>query len=291
MGHTVLSHILFSTNQIDTDLNLFFSETGDAHSIEKLNRTNLTAQHLIEHPSADHDCVLQIVCSGWDEILRLKMGYHKWMKKTPNITNYRDFFQSTLAINKQQLWQDFYRDIRDPSWPACSDIKSVRNLPGYIQKEVQNNWIEPKLSILSDFELLEYLTISYYDTFVAGPIINHACPHRYELHQYLKGDFSKLIDIADMMQWQWCQSRSTKFYQQMLQGNRPCLSWIDRLKKIYDKTILTSALDWSLELWEMSVLLAKIFTDLGRDPNNVEWQTCNRFYVQKSLNFKDLIGT
>ena len=85
MGLTVLSHILFSTNQIDTDLNLFFSETGDAHSIKKLNRTNLTAQHLIEHPSADHDYVLKIVCSGWDQILRLKMAYHKWMKKTPNM--------------------------------------------------------------------------------------------------------------------------------------------------------------------------------------------------------------
>ena len=48
MGNTVLAHILYSCNQVDLDLDTFFSDVADAHLINKYNDTALTSMHLDE---------------------------------------------------------------------------------------------------------------------------------------------------------------------------------------------------------------------------------------------------
>jgi len=288
MGNTILSHILFATDQVVIDLENFFSCTGDAHLIGKLNRSNLKALHLIEFPTTKYECILQIICQSWDEILRLKMSYSKWMKAVPNLTNYQNFFDPVIINDDRSLWECFYNDIKDPSWPECPSASLIPNLPQFIQDEIKKEWKESKNSIKTDYELVEFLTIVYYDSFVRPKEMS--CPYHYQLKQYLKGDLSGLIQVSKKMRWDWDESRSTQFYQKMLQMNQKHLFWLSNLKKNYDCAINTKFLNCNLELWEVSVLLAKIFTDIGRDPRDAKWQNLDCYFATKSLKLNQLIG-
>ena len=73
MGNTVLAHILFASEQITLNLENFFSDSGDAHQIAKLNNTMLSAKHLVEYPDDLCQCALQLVSIDWFDILRIKM--------------------------------------------------------------------------------------------------------------------------------------------------------------------------------------------------------------------------
>lgn len=41
------------------------------------------------------------------------------------------------AQAQQQQWQDFYRSVRDPSWPDCPSVDQIHTLPHSIQHEIQ----------------------------------------------------------------------------------------------------------------------------------------------------------
>jgi len=44
-----------------------------------------------------------------------------------------------------QIWQDFYRDIKDPQWPLCNSIADIQQLPNNIKQEI-DQWPRPTLS-------------------------------------------------------------------------------------------------------------------------------------------------
>lgn len=92
MGHTILSHALFSCNQIDLDPNILFSPQATAHHISKVNLTNLICHHNLEHPiTAPHQIILSITCNDWDEVLRKIMSYYKYYLACPTADNLHDF--------------------------------------------------------------------------------------------------------------------------------------------------------------------------------------------------------
>jgi hypothetical protein len=177
MGHTILAHILFATQQIDFELDSFFSESGDAHQIDKLNNTLLTAHHLIESPNRAYECVLQIVSVDWFDILKTKMSYDKWFKSFPNLENYSDFFVLNTQLQKDKLWQEYYNQVKDIDWPECELYDKVINLPLHIRTEILNNYIDPIFNIIDDATLFEFLAISYYDKLIKFQIFvykNHS---------------------------------------------------------------------------------------------------------------------
>lgn len=92
MGHTILSHALFSCNQIDLDPNILFSKQATAHQITKFNLTNLICNHNLEHPiKTPHTTILGITCNDWDEVLRNIMSYYKYYQAFPTANNLHDF--------------------------------------------------------------------------------------------------------------------------------------------------------------------------------------------------------
>jgi len=289
MGSTILTHVLFSCGQISIDFENFFAPNGNAHKISKLNKTLLTAGHLIEYPDNELSCVLQVVSSGWDEILRIKMSYSKWHKDFPTVDNYQNFFKNNYSTNIDDLWKEFYNDIKDDSWPDCIRFENYHNLPESIKKEIDEKWITPKIHINSQEELLEFLTYCYYDTLKLTPMVMFTSS-TYRLEDYINGNFDELIKLADALGWRWQKSKSKQFYLAMLQNNKLYLTWLENFKKRYHSILNDQDIETNIETWELALTLAKIFFDCKKNPKEVEWQNLNCFFNKKSLKLTQLIG-
>jgi hypothetical protein len=44
----------------------------------------------------------------------------------------------SLSEAFDKVWSNFYRNIRDPSWPQCDSVSEFDQLPGYIKEEINN---------------------------------------------------------------------------------------------------------------------------------------------------------
>lgn len=275
MGNTILAHALFSCGQIELDLDNFFSSKGDAHAIQKLNKSNLTAHHLIEYPDSSLTCVAQVVCQDWWEILRLKMSYSKWYKTTPMLDNITMFFPYRVDVEKeqQQLWHQFYSAFKDPSWPACDSFDNTVNLPVKIQQEINTVFVKADLSILqTEQQLVEWLATTYYDMFCKlTETVLH--PRVILLGNYIQGNLTTLIDICEsVMNWSWDHARSRQFHNKMQSSNQMYFDWLDQIK-----TATVSQMANKLEPWEQALVISKWCIDHDQHPRNLNWSSigCN----------------
>jgi hypothetical protein len=289
MGNTILAHILFSCDQVSINFTNFFSSNGHAHNISELNKTPLIAAHLVEHPNDKLSCVLQVITAGWDEILRVKMSYSKWYLDFPTVDNYQNFFKCDYSISANDLWKEFYNNIKDDSWPECMIFENYQGLPQAIKKEIDEKWITPKFNITSQQELLEFLTYCYYDKLKSIPVAMFTSP-TYRLEDYINGNFDELIKIADALEWCWQESKSKQFYLAMLQNNKLYLAWLENFKKRYHNILNDQNIETNIETWELALILAKIFFDCKKNPKEVNWQNLNCFFNKKSLKLTQLIG-
>ena len=76
-GNTILSHILFACNKVDTVFENIHSPHdgyGNMHKINKYNSTNLDARHYNESYFGECRVVLEIKTHDWSELLRTKFG-------------------------------------------------------------------------------------------------------------------------------------------------------------------------------------------------------------------------
>lgn len=275
MGSTILAHALFSCNQIDLDLDNFFSSRGDAHAVQKINKSNLIAHHLLEYPDSSLTCVAQVVCQGWWEILRIKLSYSKWYKTTPMLDNIVEFFPYCIDAEREQqrLWNEFYSEFKDPSWPECSSVDSIVNLPDEIQQQINKMFVKADLGIpQTEKQLVEWLAITYYDMFCK---LSKTTPHSKVilLEDYIQGNFAGLIDICkSVMQWNWDADRSQQFHTKMLLANQEYFDWLDKIK-----TAVVSQVGSPLEPWEQSLAIAKWCVDKNQHPRNLNWDNvgCN----------------
>lgn len=210
MGHTVLAHALYSCNQIELDLNNFFSTTGDAHAVSAYNNTNLIAKHLIEFPDNDLVCVLQIKCLDWAEILRIKLSYSKWVNDTPTPQNYKKFnFLYQHNCNIIKLWQEFYQNFKDPTWPDCPTPDDIVYLPEFIQLEIADNYQLADTEIQNYNMFVEWLAITYYDSFFIQPDNTFKSVVALELDDYINNNITPLINVCTTkLKWQWDTARS-----------------------------------------------------------------------------------
>jgi hypothetical protein len=279
MGNTILAHALFACNQIDFDLDKFFSSTGDAHQIKNLNTTNLTAEHLIEYPNNDVQCVLEVHCQDWWEVLRLKLSYSKWTKTVPMLHNASDFYSFRVEADKkhQQLWQDFYKVYRDPAWPDCDSIDNVINLPANIQQEIKRVYLPPVLEApATNDKFVEWLTECYYDQFCNLPVSNVKNTNILMLGNYIQGNYSELIEVcSQVLEWTWNVDRGIKFHDYVLQVNASYLDWLNKIKHATHLLINNNInqIDQQFELWEQAAILAMACRHVQISVNQLIWDT------------------
>jgi hypothetical protein len=289
MGNTILAHALFACNQINIDLDKFFSSTGDAHQIKKLNSTNLTAEHLIEHPNNDVQCILEVICQDWWEVLRLKLSYSKWTKTVPTLSNALNFYSFQVEADKklQQLWREFYKIYRDPSWPDCDSVDDVSNLPISIQQEIQKVYCTPVIKEpTTDDTFVEWLTECYYDQFCNLSSSKFKNTSILMLGDYLQGNYSALINVcSNMLGWTWNTDRDLQFRAHVLQVNAQYLDWMETIKHATHLLVNNkrNCIDQKFELWEQSIILAMACKQAQILPNQLLWGTVGCFTDNDNL--------
>jgi hypothetical protein len=292
MGNTILSHILYSCGKIDLDLNNFFSPEGNAHAIQSCAKNfELVAKHLVEFPSADVNCLIELTTDGWTTILKHKMSYAKWFKKCPQANNYNDFFKIKIDQLSMQdtLWQEFYAEYKDPQWPECNTFDDLNKLPPNIQDEILQVYMEPNKNL----SVLNLLTISYFDQLVKPHVSNFPYAIEYKLEDYLNGIFDPLKNvICNKFNWTWDDQLSTNFHQQVLKVNFVYTKWLDNIVDVFNHCINFTVTEVTLEFWEQAILLAKICQHFNIHPNCLNWSK-NHCFLEKNnvsllLNLKEV---
>lgn len=270
MGNTVLAHVLYSCQKKSFDLAGFFSPMGDAHNISKLSldTDQLTAKHLLEYPDSSVDCLIELKShDDWIRILTVKMGYDKWKKCYPTVSNYRDFFN--VIDNNDKLWQDFYLSFKDPSWPDCVKFEHVSDLPGKIQEEIHSVY---KLPGVDQDSVLNTLSLAYYGILTQESILNFSDTVEYQLDNYLNKNFDILKQVVNTkLGWSWNNQLSDEFYNAMIVANKQYFDWLDKFKQIFDSCIRKQSIHVELEFWERSALIAKLCKHFNITPNALEW--------------------
>ena len=214
MGNTILAHALFACNQTEVDLHSLFSENGHAHAIREINKSVLTADHLIESPDPNRQCILTVECTGWGEVIRIKMSYSKWYEDTPRLDNYSKFFPpARYTIDSNNLWKEFYQNYRSDTWPECNCVSDIINLPTYIQKEINTVFQQPTTSLNTEQDFLEWLSRCYYDMFTANKPDHFPIARKINLLDYLNGDSLVLQQTCEgVLGWTWDHKKSNQFH-------------------------------------------------------------------------------
>lgn len=280
MGNTVLTHALFSCHQLDLDLDKFFSSTGNAHAIASLNTSELTALHLAEFPDPSLTCVLEVVCTGWWEVLRIKMSYSKWVLETPGLDNFSKFYSYKPEQNVEQsrLWQEFYSAVKDPDWPQCATPADIVSLPLWIQQEIKRLYTEPDLSAPVTLDrFVEWLTNAYHDNFLSLARYHESVP-ALELGQYIQGNHQPLVDMCrDQLGWTWDHDRSRAFFTKVLDVNSVYLDWLKSIQTATHAVLDQTNVHQEFAAWEQALIIAKACEHSGIDPQSLNWNTdsCN----------------
>lgn len=272
MGNTILAHALYSCNQLDVDLSTFFSDTGNAHKIRLLNKTDLNAWHLTEHPRDDYTCILTVTCRDWSEILRNKLSYTKWYKEYPSLKNFAKFFSYTVPAGHETLWQEFYQNYKDPLWPECATIEQLATLPASIQSEIRSVYQFPSTYIDSEHNLAEWLTVCYYDQFSNTVASNFLDSKTLQLQDYLDGNYSALQEVCtEILGWQWDNVRSNTFHQQAMTANTPYFVWLDNIKAAASFVLNNCPFEFVLDTWEQALIIAYLCNQIGFNPKQIKW--------------------
>lgn len=272
MGNTILAHTLFACNKVDLDLSNFFNKNGNAHAINKFNKSNLYAKHLIEFPNSEYYCVLTVVCEGWFEVLRIKFSYGKWTEEVPTINNYSNFFNAEYSNDVDKQWNDFYQVYRDPQWPDCEKFSEISKLPTPIQEEILSVYQESASQIETEQDFVAWLTICYYDLFTLDAIDHFPGVKKLDLGQYINGDATLLQQLStEILGWTWDSTRSEQFYQKMLETNKPYILWLEKIKAAVHMLINNDTIDDNFDCWEQALIIAKVCELNDFNPHNIKW--------------------
>lgn len=275
MGNTILTHALFACNQVDIDLTNFFSKSGNSHAISRVNCTNLIAEHLIEYPKDNVTCVLEVITSGWWEVLRLKMSYEKWFRQYPTMDNVSIFYNHIVEISESEqlkLWQEFYTSFKDPTWPDCVSYDNISALPLMIQEEIKNVYTNPIVTQYSELQFVEWLTTAYYDTFCKKQSKHFKSADTLLLGEYVQGRFQELINVCTKtLNWSWDSDRSQQFYNKVIEMNKPYQIWLDQIKQTTDDVMNKRAVSTKFDLWEQAIIIAKACEYTHQQPLTLNW--------------------
>lgn len=280
MGNTILAHVLYSCGKVELNLENFFSGSGNAHDISKVNYTELTARHLKEYPNSAVQCILQLRSDEWFYVLQHRMSYYKWHNDVPTLLNWDKFFKREIKIDDD--WTKYYDAVREPDWPECKSFSEIDMLPEFMQQEICDTYQQPKRTLTTESDLLEFLTQTYFDI-----LMQPYCPAFdapvYNLSNYFIKKTQELENISDQMGWNWNQHRSNNFHLVMLQANKDYLSWLEKIKKIHNNVVNLIQTSVKLETWEKALVIAKVCMTQNRTPQQLNWQTNDCFLDQNNV--------
>jgi hypothetical protein len=146
----------------------------------------------------------------------------------PTLLNWDKFFKREIKIDDD--WTKYYDAVREPDWPECKSFSEIDMLPEFMQQEICDTYQQPKRTLTTESDLLEFLTQTYFDI-----LMQPYCPAFdapvYNLSNYFIKKTQELENISDQMGWNWNQHRSNNFHLVMLQANKDYLSWLEKIKK------------------------------------------------------------
>lgn len=280
MGNTILAHVLYSCGKAELDLENFFSGSGNAHNISKVNHTELTAGHLIENPDSTAQCILQIRSDEWFYVLQHRMSYYKWYNDVPTLLNWDKFFKRKIKIDDD--WTEYYNAVRELDWPECKSFDEIDMLPEFMQQEIRNTYQSPKSTLTTESDLLEFLTQTYFDI-LNQPYYTAFDAPVYNLSNYFVKNTQELENISNHVGWNWDQHRSNNFHSAMLQANKDHLSWLEKIKKVHNDVCNSIQVSVKLETWEKALVIAKVCKTQNYTPRQLNWQTNNCFLDQNNV--------
>jgi hypothetical protein len=280
MGNTILAHVLYSCGKVELDLENFFSGSGNAHNISKFNYTELTARHLKEYPNLAAQCILQLRSDEWFYVLQHRMSYYKWHNDVPTLLNWDKFFKREIKIDDN--WAEYYDSVRELDWPECKSFNEIDMLPEFMQQEIRETYQQPKRTLTTESDLLEFLTQTYFDILVRPYCPMFDAPV-YNLSNYFVKKTQELENISDQLEWTWDQHRSDNFYLAMLQANKDHLAWLEKIKKVHNDVVDSIQTSVLLETWEKALVIAKVCETQNHNPRQLNWQTNDCFLDQNNV--------
>jgi len=287
MGNALLAHVLYSCNQVDINFNEFFSITGNSHSISAINNSVLDALHLSMHPEHKHMCLLNFKSDNFYELLRIKMSYSKWQGEYPTIYNYANFFNNVVETNNNDLWNDFYNNIKDKTWPICNSFSDIYALPKFIQEEIIATYKQPLVTINDSASLLQFLTLSYCDLFKVSETVK--CDNEYSMSSYFNNDMKNIPNLVKQyLGWDFNYSRSNVFYKHVIRANSKHLNWFEKILKLYKEITTVSHVDVSeFAEWEKAIVIAKVYEQNNLHPSSIKWNNVDfsKIIYAKEINY------
>lgn len=258
-GNTILSHILYACGKLNTTN--IFNKTSNTHSIQKLNKTELIANHQKEQ-FLDGNTIIEVVTHKLDELLRIKMSYEKWHEDYPRHDNYKIFFDSKFVVDDEKEWKDFYNNYKDISWPECPLYKDKGCLPKRILDEIDEVFVLPVKEVNKDNFIefmeetyLEYLTVNLENN------ISKFGGTLYNLEDYY---FEKNVDVLESvitskLKWVWNKDKSKEFHKLSIEQNSKYLDWLRKIEDSLNSDKNNKLLDWEIAL----VNAFKEFKEIG----------------------------
>lgn len=82
---------------------------------------------------------------------------HDWIASISDKNYVTHCLDNNRPVDKQQIWQDFYHKIQDPSWPPCGHYSDFKKLPLHIRSEIA---LSHQDIIISVSQNLDHVTIS-----------------------------------------------------------------------------------------------------------------------------------
>jgi hypothetical protein len=280
MGNTILAHVLYSCGKVELNLENFFSVSGNAHDISKVNHTEFTARHLVEYPNLAAQCILQLRSDEWFFVLQHRMSYYKWHNDVPGLLNWDKFFKR--EITSEDDWPRYYNAVREPDWPECRSFDEIDMLPEFMQQEIRSTYQQPKRTLTTESDLLEFLTQTYFDMFTQLYHPTFDAPV-YKLSNYFIKKTQELENVSNQLGWRWDQHRSDNFHSAMLQANKDHLVWLEKIKKVHNNVVNSIQTSIVLETWEKAIVIAKVCETQNYNPKQLNWQTNNCILDQNNL--------
>lgn len=288
MGNTILAHVLYSCGKVELNLENFFSDSGNAHNISKVNHTEVTAEHLIEYPNTGTQCLLQLRSDEWFYVLQHRMSYYKSRNDVPTLLNWDKFFKREIKIDDD--WTEYYDAVRELDWPECKSFDEIDVLPEFMQQEIRETYQQPNRILATESDLLEFLTQTYFDILVQPYCPMFDAPV-YNLSNYFVKKTQELENISDQLEWTWNQHRSDNFHLAMLQANKDHLTWLEKIKKVHNDVVDSIQTSVLLETWEKALVIAKACETQNYNPRQLNWQTNDCFLDQNNVSLiKSLQG-
>ena len=95
----------------------------------------------------------------------------------------------TIKEVANQWWNDFYRAVRDPSWPDCNNLDEFHQLPLRIKEEIVNDHIMPPTPADEDCRIqhLQYATVDddLHNTIECIELVNNSITDTKIIHSFI----------------------------------------------------------------------------------------------------------